>query len=143
MKKEQKITACAFIIDNGRVLVAKRALTKSFLPGKYELPGGHVEFGETAEECLKRELMEEMKIKIKVEMPFHAFTYLSDNKNAHSIEVDYFAHLKPSNQKIRINKKDHSDFKWIKESEIFQYFERNDEEARAIKNGFALLKKMK
>lgn len=40
---QQVITACAvvnkFINGKPSILVAKRAATKKFLPGKYELPG--------------------------------------------------------------------------------------------------------
>jgi 8-oxo-dGTP pyrophosphatase MutT (NUDIX family) len=47
---QQVITPTAFIhrIVNGKacVFMAKRAATKKFLPGVYEIPGGHVEFGE-------------------------------------------------------------------------------------------------
>lgn len=64
MNYRQAITACAFTVRNGRLLIARRAATKSFLPGVYELPGGHVEFGETMEEGLTRELQEELHIGI-------------------------------------------------------------------------------
>ena len=66
MEKFQTITVCAFIIDEDRLLIAKRAETKKFLPDKYELLGGHVEFGESLEAALKRELMEEVKVSIEV-----------------------------------------------------------------------------
>ncbi len=44
--KKQLITACAFLHQDGKLFTAKRAETKNFLPGKYELPGGHVEYGD-------------------------------------------------------------------------------------------------
>jgi 8-oxo-dGTP diphosphatase len=142
VERTQNITACVFIKNDGKVLIAKRAATKSFLPGKYELPGGHVEFGETAEEALKRELIEEMKVEIDIEMPFHAFTYVRDGGTTHCIDVDYFAHLKDG-QKITINPEDHSEYRWISESEIAKYFDNNDDEATAVRKGFEILAKMK
>ena len=55
---QQVITACAFIRQNingvDKVFLAKRADTKKFLPGVYELPGGHVDFGEDPVRALKR-----------------------------------------------------------------------------------------
>ncbi len=74
-QKFQAITACAFIHKDGRLLVAKRAETKQFLPGKYELLGGHIEFGETLQDGLRREIREEIHIAIIVGEPFHVFTY--------------------------------------------------------------------
>src|SRR5882724_11217154 len=96
-RKIQAITACAFIHKEGKLLIAKRADTKKFLSGKYELLGGHVEFGESLEACLVRELKEELHIDIKVENPFYAFTYLSDNDEYHNVEVDFFATMSNPN----------------------------------------------
>jgi 8-oxo-dGTP diphosphatase len=143
MDKRQTITVCAFIKNKDKVLIAKRATTKAFLPDKYELPGGHVEFGETLEEALKRELLEEMKISIEVEMPFYAFTYLTDANKTHCIEIDYFAHLKPANQEIKINPGDHSECRWVAESEVSEYLDANDDERKAVAAGFGVLKKIK
>jgi 8-oxo-dGTP pyrophosphatase MutT (NUDIX family) len=60
---QQVMTSCAFIhhhIDGiEKVFLPKRAETKRFLPGVYELPGGHIEFGEDMLAGLKREIMEE------------------------------------------------------------------------------------
>jgi 8-oxo-dGTP diphosphatase len=50
--------------DN-RVLIAQRK-TDHHLAGKWEFPGGKVESGETAEECLRRELKEEFDIDTRV-----------------------------------------------------------------------------
>ena len=47
---QQVITVCAFLHHEfdgeEKVFLPKRAASKKFLPNKYELPGGHVDFGE-------------------------------------------------------------------------------------------------
>ena len=55
---------CAIIERDGLVLAAQRSVIMS-LPLKWEFPGGKIEPGESPEECLKRELMEEMGIRVK------------------------------------------------------------------------------
>ena len=59
---QQVITACAFIHHNfdgvEKLFWPKRADTKKFLPGVYELPGGHIDFGEDIVEGLRREIKE-------------------------------------------------------------------------------------
>jgi 8-oxo-dGTP diphosphatase len=57
--------ACAIIERDGLVLSALRSASMR-LPLKWEFPGGKVEPGEGLEECLRRELVEEMGIQIAV-----------------------------------------------------------------------------
>lgn len=119
--------------------MARRADTKKFLPGKYELPGGHIEFGETIEDGLKREFKEEFGIDVLVGDPFHVFTYTRDNDTVHAVEVDCFVTLANPSQNIILNPEEHSESKWISQSEVLNFFEENDEECKAIKKGFEVL----
>ena len=66
----------AIIPEKGRVLVAKRHPSSRFEPGKWEFPGGKLEFGERPEECLKRELREELGIDVKVERLHSAHSHV-------------------------------------------------------------------
>ena len=58
--------ACAIIEQNGTVLTAQRSAAMS-LPLKWEFPGGKIESGETAEECLIRELHEELGVSVLID----------------------------------------------------------------------------
>ena len=57
--------ACAIIEHDGRILAAQRSKIMS-LPLKWEFPGGKIHNGESPEECLKRELIEELGIEVAV-----------------------------------------------------------------------------
>jgi 8-oxo-dGTP diphosphatase len=59
------VAACALVDTDGRVLIAQRPQGKQ-LAGLWEFPGGKVELGETPEECLVRELREEIGIETKI-----------------------------------------------------------------------------
>jgi 8-oxo-dGTP diphosphatase len=59
-----KVTA-AIIEKNGRVLIARRKPGKN-LAGFWEFPGGKIEAGESPEDCLRRELFEELSINVNV-----------------------------------------------------------------------------
>uniref|UniRef100_UPI0006D09078 NUDIX domain-containing protein n=1 Tax=Clostridium sp. NkU-1 TaxID=1095009 RepID=UPI0006D09078 len=55
----------AAIVKEGKTLIAKR--NYGSLAGYWEFPGGKVEDNETDVECLKREIMEELSVKLKIE----------------------------------------------------------------------------
>ncbi len=60
-----RIVAAAIIKKDDRVLIARRA-QHSKLAGQWEFPGGKVEAGETPQECLGRELFEELNIQAEI-----------------------------------------------------------------------------
>lgn len=78
---QQVITACALIWHKFegiiKVFLPKRSDHKKFLSGIYEIPGGHINFGENIVEGLKREIKEEMNVEIKVGDPFFVFDYIN------------------------------------------------------------------
>ncbi len=57
--------ACAIIEQNGKVLATQRS-ARMAMPLKWEFPGGKINPGETPEECLRREVREELSIEIAV-----------------------------------------------------------------------------
>ena len=60
-----QVTA-AIIVKDGKFLIAQRKLNDDIFGGFWEFPGGKVEDGETPEECLARELKEELDIEAEV-----------------------------------------------------------------------------
>jgi 8-oxo-dGTP diphosphatase len=65
---------CAIIENDGLVLAAQRSETMS-MPLKWEFPGGKIDLGESPEECLRRELIEEMSIQVFIEKSLPVCTY--------------------------------------------------------------------
>lgn len=57
--------ACAIIERGGKVLCTQRSETMT-LPLKWEFPGGKIKDGESPEECLRRELNEELGVEVSV-----------------------------------------------------------------------------
>lgn len=52
-----------FVINGNKILMQKRKGKHG--DGTWSLPGGHLEFGESIEDCAARETMEEMGVKIR------------------------------------------------------------------------------
>jgi len=58
-----RVTA-GIIINNDKVLITRRAPNENFAGG-WEFPGGKIEADETPEECLARELKEELNFPLR------------------------------------------------------------------------------
>lgn len=56
---------CAIVERDGLVLAARRSAAMA-LPLKWEFPGGKIDQGESREECLRRELLEELGLNVRV-----------------------------------------------------------------------------
>lgn len=67
-KKTQKVVVIALICDEeGKILLQKRVdPLNAVVDGKWELPGGVVEFGESPEEAIVRECKEEIGCTIEI-----------------------------------------------------------------------------
>jgi 8-oxo-dGTP pyrophosphatase MutT (NUDIX family) len=125
-----------------KVFLPLRAATKKFLPNVYELPGGHIDFGEEIVVGLKREIQEEIGKEVTVGDSLAAFTYTNPIKGSHSIEVVYFAQFIGDAENIQLDPEDYSGYRWIAEDEIDSLPVRDSEdpERAIIARGFALLK---
>lgn len=53
--------------DEGKILILKRSTDSKTNPGKWELPGGKVDQGESFDQALIREVHEETQLKISLE----------------------------------------------------------------------------
>ena len=63
------------IIHDGKLLVVKHKVDASFTA----LPGGHLELGEGIEECLSRELVEELGVEPQIGRLLYVNTFVDSN----------------------------------------------------------------
>ncbi|WP_286856462.1 MULTISPECIES: (deoxy)nucleoside triphosphate pyrophosphohydrolase [Sphingobacterium] len=56
---------CAIIEHANKILICQRSASMK-LPLKWEFPGGKIETGESKEDCLRREIKEELNIDITI-----------------------------------------------------------------------------
>jgi 8-oxo-dGTP diphosphatase len=76
------------IFKDGKILLGKRLSAHG--NGEYASPGGHLEFGESFEECARRETMEEAGITIK-NVRFQFLGNLTDYPGKHYVQVGMVA----------------------------------------------------
>jgi 8-oxo-dGTP diphosphatase len=102
---------CAIILKGNKVLVTQRS-EKMKLPLKWEFPGGKLESNETEQECIIREIKEELNINIEIigKLSCCIFDYGSFNINLIPFISNYISG--------EIVLSEHKDFKWMKKSDL-------------------------
>lgn len=109
-----KDVAAGIIINDGRILIARRAKGQKS-EDKWEFPGGKVEPGETPEEALKREIMEELSLEIEVGEFFMESNFKYDFGEIRLLV--YKARCMDKNLNLSV----HSEAKWVKPMDIRNY----------------------
>jgi 8-oxo-dGTP diphosphatase len=102
---------CAVIEQDGFVLAAQRSAIMS-QPLKWEFPGGKIDLSETPEECLIREIHEEMGIRIRVGESLPSSTHQYP-----SLTVTLYPFI-CSIESGEIVLHEHSDMSWLLPSEL-------------------------
>ena len=110
--KEIKVVA-GIIENNGKILCMQRDKGKcDYVSFKWEFPGGKIEEGETNEEALKRELLEEMDLEVDVENHFCDVQYTYPD-----FKITMFCY-KCNTKDLDFKLNVHKDYKWLKKSEL-------------------------
>jgi mutator protein MutT len=123
----KKFIAAAVIEKNGKILIAQRSEKAKYHPGLWEFPGGKAEAGETLQECLKRELYEELDIHAEIGEYFCTSSFnLMDSTTLRSAhhergqEYDMCVFKVPSfHGEIKLN--EHAAIAWVTPAELSNY----------------------
>jgi len=108
-----RVTA-GVITDNDKVLITKRAPKENFA-GMWEFPGGKIEANETPEDCLIRELKEELNIDVSI-IKFcteatHDYGYMNINL------IAYYCTINDGMIRISV----HDNYMWVKIIDLLEY----------------------
>lgn len=134
---DRKLLVAGFLLCDGKALILKRSSELKFFPNNYNLPGGHVEAGEDPKDALVREFFEETGLKIKVLAPYHTYSYITDDKSKHYIEIGYFVELDDDIKNLKLNE-EHDSFEWITADDLLK-LQISPEEAGVVKAGFKVV----
>lgn len=75
---------CAVIVKESKILAVQRG-PESDHPWKWEFPGGKIHPNETAEQCIVREIAEELSVGIEVLTKFESVVFDYGGKQIHLI----------------------------------------------------------
>src|SRR5437660_10208188 len=88
------------LLSDGAVLVEKRRANDDADPGLVLLPGGHAEVGESLNRSLKREMREELGIRVEKITPIRVSYYTASNGERQRI---HYLHIRDWKGKIKSN----------------------------------------
>lgn len=106
-----EITTAGIIRKGSLFLLAKR-LPGGSMGGRWEFPGGKAERGESPEEALKREILEEFEVSIRVGPHLVSTSFSHNDKQYRLLAFEVF--LEEENLSLR----EHEEVRWLSFPEI-------------------------
>lgn len=100
----------AVILKDDKILVLKRSEEAS---DNWEIPGGRMEYGETIEETLHREVYEETRLKVKALRILNTWNLIEVDR-----QISGIIYLCCYESGEVILSDEHKEYRWIEESEI-------------------------
>jgi 8-oxo-dGTP pyrophosphatase MutT (NUDIX family) len=127
-----EITAAGGVVEN-----EKKELLLIFRRGKWDLPKGKLDEGESIEECAIREVCEEtglLRVSIKEKLPDSYHTYRESGKNILKKSV-WYKMTADSNQTLQPQlAEDISEIKWVPTNELTNYLNNTYPSVRDVLN---------
>ena len=113
MKKIEVVAGVIFCKDE--ILCVQRKKNKlHYISEKFEFPGGKIEPGESKEEALHRELLEELNLSMKIKSFFMTVAH-----EYHDFELIMHTYIcEVESKELKLN--EHIDKKWLKVNELDQ-----------------------
>lgn len=106
--------AAGLIQRDGRYLIARRK-AGVHLAGYWEFPGGKREAGESLEECLQRELLEELNVRVDTPVPYRIVRHEYSEK---IVELHFFRCAIESGEAEAL---DCAELRWVSPGEFAQF----------------------
>lgn len=108
-----KVT-CAILLQNGLIYCAQRSADMP-LPLKWEFPGGKLEPGESEEDCIRREIREELGIEITVGQRLTPNVHWVSEQKIIEL-IPFVCH--PTDAFVSIHLKEHLQGLWLRREQL-------------------------
>ena len=114
----QRIAVRAIIRVDEKILLLKRSSGRSSILGRYELPGGKLEYGEQPEDALLRYVQNDMGVAVRAAQLFDVLTYIDhDDRDLQYVFILYLVSLESGKINLSSN---YDRYLWKKMTDIQQ-----------------------
>ena len=114
MDKKFGVAAKAIIRNKeGKYLVLFKSEDEDINPNEIDIPGGRIEFGEDVQDCLKREVTEEVGLEINIGHPLRVWGFVKND--LHLIGITFIADLIGGDISLS---GEHDTYRWMTKEEI-------------------------
>lgn len=120
-ERDTVVAVKGLIINDGKALIVKRSSNDDVGAGTWECAGGKIDFGESLEQALIREVKEEVGLEINVENLLFASTFNTNPKR----QVVILTYLCTSSNRDVMLSEEHSEYKWCNRVELNLLLEQN------------------
>lgn len=131
---EMRVSAKAIVMNGDKFLMVKQTRPTLFF---WDLPGGRMEYGETPEQTVIRELKEETMLDVKPEKLLGVWWFISPTSKTHIVCITYLCTAKDFNVDITKNPENDpiNEFMWVTKEEFLNgdYTIQNDSLRELIK----------
>jgi 8-oxo-dGTP pyrophosphatase MutT (NUDIX family) len=120
----------AFIIEGECILLVRKSADDPDQAGRWEVPGGRMEFGEDVDEHLRREVREEVGLDVRPGPPFYLWQWRLNRQgqNGESLDIQIVAAARicrPGSGEISDRHRVEGDFldetRWVHINELLKY----------------------
>jgi len=119
MTEKPILVTAAITQKNNLILIAQRKKDSTVEPNKWEFPGGKIEYLEHPEDCLKREIKEELGIVISIDklLTVNSHIYSINEKKYHIILMAFLCNF----VKGEVRNIECQNSKWITPKQLKEY----------------------
>lgn len=117
---QQRIAVRAIVSDKQKTLLIRRASGRPTILGKYELPGGNLDYGEQPEDALQRHIQSELGVAIKAAQLYDVLTYIDhDDRDIQYVFILYLVGVDNHTTKFKLSQ-NYDHYLWKTMSSIHQ-----------------------
>lgn len=114
MEKRTVVAVKGLVVRDGRALIVQRSERVHYMPCTWELPGGKLEFGETPEAAVTREVWEETGLTVTPDRVIYTAGFFTEPER-HVVLIAFAC--TPDSGEMRLSD-EHLDYRWADQKEM-------------------------